>query len=264
MGHTREIWAFPEFNMANGSPHPFTNLPWQLLASINSISGVRGMAMDMTYYPGPTAEGTDAGITLSGVTGVATVTRTAANNTGGTIRLTTGAALDANANLEIPLQLGVVTDQELWCFARLAVSDADDMDMHFGLGTPGTTDWVAALPAEGLFFVLTEGAATVDFVRRDASTSTEQASDLVTLADDTFVILGFHRNTAGVLTPYSGTNAFNLTASTASNSTTNLPDDAADELSLFFNVETGASQADYVEVDWVIAAQTETIDSSAT
>lgn len=263
MGASRSMYTFPSFLMAGSArPHPFAGLPWTLLEQVGSLSGVMGYANDFQRWEGPIAEGSAGGITLTGVTGTADITRAALNNIGGVIRLGTSATADGNANLEIPLQVGVVANQDLWCFARVALSDVSDMDFHFGLGTPGTTDWIAALPAEGIFFALleSEGNGTVDFIRRDASTSTVQHADMVTLADNTFVVLGFHKSAAGILTPYHGTNVMSLTAGTASNSVTNLPDDAADELSLFFNVETGDSAVDYADIDWLICAQTRTAD----
>lgn len=226
-------------------------LPYAFLPA--ALRGYHGFAMDMAYWPGPVAEGTDAGITLAGVTGVATITRVATAGLS-TIRLTTEALADANATLEFPGQWGYSTTRKLWLMTRIAVSDADDMDFHFGLGTPGVTDWVNALPTEGIFFALAEGAATVNFVRRDNGNSTVQHTAITTLADNTFMWLGFMIEN-GYIRPFYGTDIRQLTFGTASNSTTNTPDDAADELSIIYNVETGAGQADYVEIDDLIVCQ---------
>lgn len=232
---------------------PLHGLPYHLASELAGLQGYAGFAMNMAWWPGPVAEGTDGGITLAGVTGAATVVRAAIAGRS-TIRLTTEAAADANATLLFPGQFGYSTTRKLWLMARVAVSDADDMDFHFGLGTPGVSDWVNALPTEGIFFALTEGAAVVDFVRRDNGTSTVQHASIATLADDTFIWLGFVID-KGYIKPFSGTSLNSLTWGTASNSLTNTPDDAGDELSVAFNIETGNGEADYVEIDELLVCQ---------
>lgn len=243
------------FNHPKGLRNPFHGLPINYAMEVGDLTGYQGFATDFARWDGPIAEGTDAGIILTGVTGVATVTRIAVRNFTG-IRLNTEAILDANATLEWPMQFGYSSVRKLWVAARIRISDVNDIDVHFGLGTPGTPDWVNALPVEGLFFAVDELDATgaVNFVRRDASVSTVQHTAMTTLADNTFIILGFIVDELGYLRPFYGADIHNLTFGTASASTTNMPDDSTDELSLYLNVETGNSEADWVDLDWVVCA----------
>lgn len=247
------------FRAPGQANHPLSGMPmWAAMGFAPLAGNLRGMAWDGSYWPGPIAEGTDGGIVLSGVTGAATITRRALNNVNGGIRLTVQATADANAQIEIPLMFGINSTDDIWFFAKVGIADTDDIDVFIGLGTPGNTDFIAGLPAEGLFFLVeeSEGDGTVSFFRRDGGTSTEQSDDILTAVTDTAYILGFRYIAAsGTLTPYAGTNVNALTAGTSSTSTTNLPDDAADELSLYFGVETGNGEADYLDIYSFVAVQ---------
>lgn len=247
---------------ASRSPFVYTN-PGKVLDGIplqayQDIFGWRGLVTDFVYFSGPVAEGTDGGIILSNAAGTATITRvTSSGRTSvGVIRLTTSNTEDDHATLEFPLRFVYEVGKQMVVFARLAISDADDMEAFFGLFTPGDTDLVGTLPTEGIFFEKAETAVDFDFHVRDNGTSTEDTtfSGTTLFADDTFIIVGFRVSETGVITPYYGTDINSMTAGTAvAAGTANLPDDAGDEMSLYFGIEGGASDADYMDIDWVIA-----------
>lgn len=240
--------------------NPLNGAPLHLVNAIGIDGGAHGYASHFFTWEGPEAEGQDAGWVLSGATGAATVVFPT-DIADGAIQLTsqTGIA-NTNAQLEYNGNFHYTVGKRMWCFAKFALSDADDMEAFFGLGTPGNADFVAGFPAEGFFFEKAETATTWDFHARDGGTSTERTSVFsgLTLADDTMVIIGFVVDDLGNIIPYWTTddNAREWTAGTAvAAGTANIPDDAADELSLYFGIETGASAADYMEIDWVLVAQ---------
>jgi hypothetical protein len=251
----------PHFNaepqVASSQSH-LLNLPWWAAEKMGGLGKYHGFAHDFSRWDGPVAEGTDAGVILSGVTGAATITRQALNNIGAGIRLTAQATDSGNAQIEFPGQFGLVANKNLWFYTRVALSAVASADYFMGLGTPANTDFKAGLPAEGLYFhvIASEADGTISFYRRDAGSGTEQSADILTLTDDTYFVVGAHWN-GTTLTPYAGTSVTSLTAGTASSSTTNLPDDAADELSFYFGVETNGTSgaADYIDIDWVVCVQ---------
>lgn len=247
---------------ASRSPWVYVN-PGKVLDGIplqayQDIFGWRGYVSDFVYYEGPVAEGTDGGIILSNAAGTATITRVTATGrtTNGVIRLTVSTTEDDHATLEFPLRFIYEAGKQMVVFARFAISDADDMEAFFGLATPGDTDWVASLGVEGIFFEKAETAVDFDFHVRDNSTSTEDTtfSGTTLFADDTFIIVGFRVLESGVIIPYYGTDINSMTAGTSvSASDANLPNDVGDELSLYFAIEGGSTDADYMDIDWVVA-----------
>ncbi len=239
--------------------NPLDGAPLHLITMLGLGGGGHGYASHLMFWEGPTAEGADAGWTLSGVTGAATVV-VPADIQNGAIQLTCAAGADNNGQLEYKGNLHYTVGKRMWCFARLALSDANDMEAIFGLGEPGNTDFIAGLPGEGFFFEKAETATTWDFHARDGGTSTERAAAFsgLTLADDVMQVVGFYVDDLGNITPYWITDPTATVWTAGTNiaaGTANIPDDAGDELSLYFGIETGNSEADYMEVDWVIAAQ---------
>lgn len=239
--------------------HPLDGAPIGLVNRLSLQGGGDGYASDFMFWEGPTAEGTTAGWTLSGAVGTSTALVSTSAPTGALVLSTSGTA-DDNACLEYKGNLHYVVGKRLWCYAKLALSDADDMEAYFGLGTPGATDFVATLPAEGIFFSKAETATKWSVQVRDGGTSTTSASNPsgLTLADATSVVIGFTVDPKGNITPYWTTDptARSWTAGTTIVAgTANLPDDAADELSLYFACETGATAVASMTIDWVLAAQ---------
>ncbi len=138
--------------------------------------------------------------------------------------------------------------QKLGFSTRFKVNDADDVDAMIGLVITdtamidGTTD--------GIYFRIVEASATLELVcEKD---STETVLDMATMADDTYVEVGFHYNGAGVVTGYKR-NANDDRWMKVGTITTNLPDD--EQLALSFAIQNGAAAADTMTIDYLDSRQ---------
>jgi hypothetical protein len=236
--------------------HLLNGIPFHLAMEAHTIFGdgdrLSGFASDFHHYPGPAAGGTAGGWIATDNAGAATIGLADAIN--GILRLQTNTTENDDAELQL---LGesfkYISGKRLWCAARLAVSDADDMEAAFGLVITDT-DIIGGV-TDGLHFRKTETGTDFTFVVEKDSTETTQACGL-TLTDGDFVVLGFyvdplgnifmfaeHDTIAGSAVLHTGTNVAN----------TNAPDN--EELRLSFACETGGAAAKTLDVDWVVAAQ---------
>tara|TARA_B100000212_G_C27329971_1_gene514152 strand:+ start:124 stop:831 length:708 start_codon:yes stop_codon:yes gene_type:complete len=131
--------------------------------------------------------------------------------------------------------------------ARFKTSDADASDVVMGLQL---TDTSPLDVTDGIFFLLTDGSTTLQFiVEKDGTQSTLDLS--TAMADDTFMSVGF------VYTPadqkfhvYQN----NVEVGTVVN--TNAPDD--EELTVSFGIQNGAAAAKVLTVDYVTAMKERT------
>ena len=131
--------------------------------------------------------------------------------------------------------------------ARFKTSDADASDVVMGLQL---TDTSPLNVTDGIFFLLTDGSTTLQFiVEKDGTQSTLDLS--TAMADDTFMSVGF------VYTPadqkfhvYQN----NVEVGTVVN--TNAPDD--EELTVSFGIQNGAAAAKVLTVDYVTAMKERT------
>jgi hypothetical protein len=133
--------------------------------------------------------------------------------------------------------------------ARFKTSDADASDVVMGLQI---TDTSPLNVTDGMFFLLTDGSTTLQFiVEKD---STQSTLDLPTaIADDTFTTVGF------VYSPKDQKfHVFqnNVLAGTVVN--TNAPDD--EEMTVSFGIQNGAAAAKVLTVDYVTAMKERTAD----
>jgi hypothetical protein len=247
--------------------HPFNNLPAHIRSQIGS-SGNNGHKIffeDFYTFPGgadPTVEAAmDAGWALVGTTDTATweLRQEQAN---GVLRCLVGAAAGGNSVTRLHNYLWLYdSTKDFWCFARMALSDANDMTVYFGM-TSSNNDFVAGLPADGMFFEKHETATDFDFHVRKDGTSTENALDFsATLADDTYFTIGFKvsgtgKGGNGGIIPYLSVDSATFTAGTETLSTVaNVPDAATDLMYPQLGIETGASAADYVDLDWIMIVE---------
>ncbi|HMA19270.1 MAG TPA: hypothetical protein VKO87_00635 [Gemmatimonadaceae bacterium] len=107
---------------------------------------------------------------------------------GGWLALVNSAADDDLNQIQQPATTFAFTSaKDLIIQTTLSLSDATQSDAIIGLYVLDTTP-IASLPANGIFFLKTDGAATLDFHLRAAGTSTTLAS-VATLADATNVTL---------------------------------------------------------------------------
>lgn len=133
--------------------------------------------------------------------------------------------------------------KKLFFEARFKVSDATQSDVVFGLQITDTTPLDVT---DGVFFQKDDGDTNIDFHVEKNNTATSEAA-VGTLADDTFVKLGFYYD--GV----SGVYAIVDGAAVAKVATTNLPDDEA--LTVSFGIQNGEAAAKTMTVDYIFVAK---------
>lgn len=248
----------------NRSGHPFDQCPIGALDQISSLSGYHYYADDFhTYTGGASATGdTVTGGWLLADTNASAIT-CEADAQFGKLKLTTAGAENDSAFLQLAgAQWKYVVGKRLWCFAKFNISDANDMDVFFGLVSGVTTeaafDTIGEILAldDGIYFEKAETATQFDFHTRKNDVSTEDT--LVTTAFDDGVtdrIIGFSVSTAGVISAWDGTTMDNLTeVATRAAGVATIPNDVA--LSLTFGFENGAgADAEDMTIDWVLVAQ---------
>lgn len=97
---------------------------------------------------------------------------------------------DLVALQKTPAAFSFTAGKKTFFRCRFKVSDAIQSDVIFGLQVVDTTPLDVT---DGVYFLKADGAATVDVIcRKDASTGSTSASAVATLANDTFIELGFY------------------------------------------------------------------------
>ncbi len=167
---------------------------------------------------------------------------------GGLLVITNDDADDDNDFLQLVKEgFKYEAGKQLAFKARFKTSDADASDVVMGLQL---TDTSPLDVTDGIFFLLTDGSTTLQFiVEKDGTQSTLDLS--TAMADDTFMSVGF------VYTPadqkfhvYQN----NVEVGTVVN--TNAPDD--EELTVSFGIQNGAAAAKVLTVDYVTAMKERT------
>ena len=167
---------------------------------------------------------------------------------GGLLVITNDDADDDNDFLQLVKEgFKYEAGKQLAFKARFKTSDADAADVVMGLQLTDTTPLDVT---DGIFFLLTDGSTTLQFiVEKDGTQSTLDLS--TAMADDTFMSVGF------VYTPadqkfhvYQN----NVEVGTVVN--TNAPDD--EELTVSFGIQNGAAAAKVLTVDYVTAMKERT------
>jgi hypothetical protein len=124
--------------------------------------------------------------------------------------------------------------------ARFKVSDATQSDVVMGLQITDTTPLAVS---DGVYFMKDDGDTNLDFhIEKDGTDTTTTA--VTTLADDTFVTVGFFidPNTSQV-------SYFIGEAEPVGVVNTNLPDD--EELTVSFGIQNGEAAAKTMTIDYV-------------
>ena len=167
---------------------------------------------------------------------------------GGLLVITNDDADDDNDFLQLVKEgFKYEAGKQLAFKARFKTSDADASDVVMGLQL---TDTSPLDVTDGIFFLLTDGSTTLQFiVEKDGTQSTLDLS--TAMADDTFMSVGF------VYTPadqkfhvYQN----NVEVGTVVN--TNAPDD--EELTVSFGIQNGAAAAKVLTGDYVTAMKERT------
>lgn len=190
-----------------------------------------------TYTAGDwTVTETDAGATqalTAGDGGLLLITNTAADN-------------DLVALQKNPAAFSFTAGKKLFFRARFKVSDATQSDLVFGLQVVDTTPLDVT---DGVYFLKADGSAAVSVVcRKNATTGSTSASSIATLADDTFITLGFAYDGEGkVAYEVNGNVVGSLDASSAY-----LPDTTC---TVSFALQNGEAVAKTMTVDYVFVAK---------
>ena len=115
-------------------------------------------------------------------------TQALTNGDGGLLLLTNSAADDdLNALQKVGASFAFAAGKKLWFEARFKVSDATQSDFVMGLQGTDTTPLDTS---DGVFFLKADGSTSVSLVVEASSTATTTSS-VATVANDTFVRLGF-------------------------------------------------------------------------
>jgi hypothetical protein len=134
------------------------------------------------------------------------------------------------------------TGKRLWGKARFKVSDATQSDLVVGLQITDTTPLAVS---DGVFFRKNDGSTTLSLVV--VKDSTETVTTVTTMANDTYVVVGFAYDGVSKITAFVGDSA------AASSVTTNMPDD--EELAPSFAVQNGEGAVKTLSIDYAFFAK---------
>ncbi len=175
--------------------------------------------------------------------GVATQVLSNANGAGGVLLITNAAADDNHSFSQLVGEAFQFTvGKEAWFEARFRLNDVTQSDAVVGLQI---TDTSPLAVSDGVYFLKTDGAATLDLVVIKDSTSTTLAA-VATLVDDTYVKVSYYYDGVSTLEVYVD-DALVATQTDL----TNLPDDEL--LTMSFGVQNGEAVAKTMAVDYVLA-----------
>lgn len=179
---------------------------------------------------------TDAGATqalTAGDGGLLLITNTAADN-------------DLVALQKTPAAFTFETGKKAFFRCRFKVSDATQSDLVIGLQVVDTTPLDVT---DGVYFLKADGAATVDVIcRKNASTGSTTATAVATLANDTFVTLGWYWD--GIDTVQYEVNG--VVAGSLTSAATYLPDTTC---TVSFAIQNGEAVAKTMTVDYIYAGK---------
>lgn len=128
---------------------------------------------------------------------------------------------------------------------RFKVSDATQSDIAIGLQVTDTTPLDVT---DGVYFLKTDGAATLDFIcRKDASTGSNSDTAIASLADDTFVTLAWYFDGVSTVKYYVN----DVLKGDVSGASAYLPDT---EMTISFALQNGEAVAKTMTLDYILAA----------
>ena len=167
----------------------------------------------------------------------------AADEACGALLITNDAAdndLDALQSAEETWRL--TAGKQTWFETRLKISDADQMDLFVGLSI---TDTTALASTDQCGFLLADGSAALSAVTLKDSAGTTTSS-VATLADSTYVKLGFHYDGISKIKYF-------VNRSLVATHTTGIPDN--ENLALTIHVQNGEAVAKTCTIDYFYVAQ---------
>ena len=171
-------------------------------------------------------------------------TQALADGDGGLLLITNTAADDDLVSLQKKGESFLfAAGKPLFFEARFKVSDATQSDVVIGLQITDTTPLDVT---DGVFFIKADGSTSVSLLVEKNNTATTTSS-VATLADDTFITLGFY---------YDGASSIQYSVNgtvTGTSAVTNLPDDEA--LTVTMAIQNGEAVAKTMTVDYVFVAK---------
>jgi len=167
------------------------------------------------------------------------------NNIDGGNLLITNAGADDNSSFlqKVGESFLFQTGKKLWFDCLIEVNDAIQSDVVIGLQINDTTPLSVS---DGVYFIKSDGADTIDFVVVKGSTATT-ISAVATLSDTTFKRLSFFYDGVDKIT------IFDDGVAVATSVTTNLPDD--ETLTVSFGIQNGEAAIKLMSVDYIMAAK---------
>lgn len=166
---------------------------------------------------------------------------------GGLLLLTNSAADDDLVALQkTPAAFTFTAGKKTFFRCRFKVSDATQSDLVIGLQVVDTTPLDVT---DGVYFLKADGSTAVSAIcRKNATTGSTSASSITTLADDTFVTLGFAYDGEGTVAyEVNGNVVGSLNASS-----TYLPDTTC---TVSFALQNGEGAAKTMTVDYIFVAK---------
>lgn len=183
------------------------------------------------------------------VTETGTATQALTNVDGGVLLITNDAADDdASFSQKVGESFLLESGKKTYFKTRFAVSDATESDFVIGLQITDTTPLAVT---DGIYFQKDDGDTDLDFSITKDSTSTT-ASAIATVADDTYITVGFYYDGVDKVYYYASTNSKNPTL-LGQSVTTNLPDD--EELTISFGIQNGEAVSKTMSIDYIFAAK---------
>lgn len=181
--------------------------------------------------------------------GAGDATEALADVDGGVLLITNDAADNDNDFFQLSKEtFKFVAGKKLFFKARFATSDATQSDIVFGLQIRDTSPLAVS---DGVYFMKDDGDANLDFYVTKNSTSSS-ASAIATLANDTYITIGFYYNGVDEVVYAASTDSLNPTV-LGKLATTNLPDD--EELTISFGIQNGEAVAKTLSVDYIFVAK---------
>lgn len=171
-------------------------------------------------------------------------TQALADGDGGLLLLTNSAADNDLVSLQkVGESFRFASGKKLFFEARFKVSDATQSDVVIGLQI---TDATPLDVTDGVFFIKDDGSTSFALRVEKNNTATATTS-VATLADDTFITLGFYYDGASAI-EYSVNGVVKGTSVT-----TNLPDD--EDMTVTFAIQNGEAAAKTMTVDYIFVAK---------
>lgn len=145
----------------------------------------------------------------------------------------------------------LVAGKKAWFKTRFKINDATQSEVYAGLMVTDTDPFSSTGGdgvTDGIFFMKEDGSTSVAiYCQKDATTGQNSATAITTMADATYIVLGWEYDGAGNLNYYVN----DVLKGTISASSTYLPDT---DLTVSFGLKNGEAVAKTMTVDYIFAA----------